>query len=109
MTVTNGLDLKILTNNIADAGIYLIRVKGSVIEIQGKPIPTILNEFTSFTISVGNVCIEDVITPTSYGTLAQIQYLISTTGSKIIPLAFNQKTLGCPFELELHVVDNLTK
>jgi len=26
----------------------------------------------------------------------------------MIPLAFNQKTVGCPFELDLLVVDNVT-
>ena len=108
ISVTNGLDFKIQTNNIADAGRYLIRVKGSVMETQGNPIPTILNKFTSFTLEVANLCFEDVITPTTYGTFAQIQYLISTTGPKMIPLAFNQKTVGCPFELDLLVVDNVT-
>ena len=87
--------------------VYVIKLTGSVEDDPSATIPTVLTQTTIINLSVTNGCIEDIITPLTYGVADKTTYYIGTDDTIDIDLAWSQEVDGCPIEFSEVIIDSL--
>lgn len=89
--------------------VYVIKMTGTVEDDPSATIPNLLTKTTIINLTVSNGCIEDIISPTTYGVADEILYLIGTDSTIQIDFAWTQEVPGCPIEFSEVMIDSLTQ
>ena len=109
ITVSDKLTMTIVSENIIDVGVYVIQVKGTVVENPDATIITYLSKTSFFNIDMLNGCLEDIIEPVTYGIAKNSQYIIGTDTTEDIIFEWVQEREGCPMELAFVMVDSISQ